>query len=223
MKKRIVTAVGLRVIPPAVATLMRVWFATCRVRVHNEHYFIQPDEKNKVVLASFWHYTVAYVFYFLRKYSATVMVSSSRDGDYVARLAQTLGFMTVRGSKNSRGVQALKGMLRAVKGGQNGAIVADGSQGPPRKAQPGVILVASRTGVPIVPMVWSASNYFCFRSWDRTALPRPFSQIDFFYGEPLLVPSGLDPSQVEEYREILEKRLNDLYREAWKIHGREAH
>lgn len=213
----------LRVVPPLLAFLMRVWFATCRVTIHNPENFFQPGDKDKRAIASFWHYSIIYTFYFLRRYSATVMVSASRDGDYIARLAKEFGFDTVRGSKNYKGVGALKAILRAVRDGDSGAIVADGSQGPPRVAQPGAILLASRTGVPVVPMAWSASSHFSVKSWDRTAIPKPFSRVDFFYGEPLVVPQKLTAGESEQYRLLLEKRLNQLYASAWTIHNRADH
>ena len=221
--KKILSGVALRLLPRLLTLLMRIWFGTCRVTTHNEHYCFCPDEEEKNFLATFWHYSIIYLFYYMRKYSGTVMVSSSTDGQYVARLPHELGFETVRGSRNSHGVEALKGMLRAVRRGENGAIVADGSQGPPLLAQPGAILVASRTGVPIIPMVWSASSYFTIRSWDRTALPRPFAKIDFFFGEPLQVQARLSHSEIEEYRLLLEERLNDLYLTAWSLYNKKLH
>ena len=126
----------------------------------------------------------------MRHYTATAMVSASRDGEYLARLAEKFGFATVRGSKNNKSVEGLKAMLRAVRKGSNAAIVADGSQGPPKIVQAGSILLAARTGVPIIPMVYAASSYFTINSWDRTIIPKPFSRIDFYYGEPLFVPAN---------------------------------
>ena len=152
-----------------------------------------------------------------------VMVSSSRDGEYIARLAHHFRFSTVRGSSNRKGVQALKDLIKATRSGSNTAMVADGSQGPPRVAQPGSILLASRSGAPIVPMAWSASRYLAIRSWDRTAFPKPFARVDFFVGEPLAVPPEIKGDGIEEYRLLLEERLNRLYREAWELHGRGAH
>ncbi len=213
----------LRAVPPLFAWLMRLWFRTCRVTVHNFDNLLTPDGKERQVIASFWHYSIIYLFYFVRKYSATAMVSASRDGEYIARLAREFGFKTIRGSKNYKGTAALKSMLRAVRNGENGAIVADGSQGPARVAQSGAILLASRTGVPIIPMLWSASSYFAVRSWDRTIIPTPVSKVEFFYGEPLFVPARVKAQEIEEYRLHLEQQLNLLYGVAWAKHKKNEH
>jgi len=213
----------LRLVPWLIAWLMRIWFGTCRVRLHNPENCFGPDEKDKTGIASFWHYSIVFILYHMRKYSTTAMVSASRDGEYLARVAENFGFDTVRGSKNRKGVEGLKAMLRAVRKGSNASIVADGSQGPARIVQPGALLLASRTGVPIIQMVYSASRYFTVNSWDRTVIPKPFARIDFYYGEPLFVPGAAKQEELEKYRLLLEKRLNDLYGKAWGRYDKTVH
>lgn len=213
----------VRVVPKLLSWVMRLWFGTCRITAHNDDIMSSVKRGDTNVIASFWHYSIIFIFYFVRNYSATAMVSSSKDGEYIARLADELGFSTVRGSKNNKGVEALKGMLRAVRGGDNGAIVADGSQGPARKAQAGALLVAAKTGKPIVPMVWAASSCFTIKSWDKTAIPKPFSRVDMYFGEPMYLPRKVSADELEEYRTLLEKNLNELYSKAWSMYGKSSH
>ncbi len=202
---------------------MRLWFRSCRVTIHNQEHCFHAEEKDKTAIATFWHYSIIYVLYHMRHYSGTAMVSASRDGEYIARLAEQFGFDTVRGSRNNKSVEGLKAMLRAVRNGSNAAIVADGSQGPPRIVQAGCILLASRTGAPVLPLIYAASSYFTIHSWDRTIIPKPFSRIDFYYGEPLFVPAKLQPEEIEEYRLRLEQRLNTLYGRAWGKYAKIVH
>lgn len=223
MKEGFLYKLSLWIIPLSLAWLMRLWFATCRVRVHGREHLQSLLDAGKPVIVSFWHYALLLVFYQLRNYSGVAMVSASRDGEYIARLARQFGLETARGSRNKNGVQALKDLLKAARAGKNTAIVADGSQGPPMVAQPGAILLASRTGVPILPVAWSASRYLSINSWDRTAAPRPFATVDFIYGEPLYVPADIKGDGIEEYRGKLEERLNLLYEEVWLLHGRKTH
>ncbi len=223
MTKGVLNSILVTVLPGTVAIMMRLWFLTCTVRRHNVENFSLADDEGKPLIASFWHYSCFYLFYHVRKYPATVMVSASRDGDYVDKLSKSLGFSTVRGSSNNNGIAALKKMLRAVRKGKSAAIVADGSQGPEKIAQPGAILLAARTGAPVIPIIWSASRYFRVKSWDRTAVPKLFSQVDVFYGEPIYVPSRLRPEEMEGYRIHLEESLNALYVEAWGMYGKRQH
>ncbi|MEN8198881.1 MAG: lysophospholipid acyltransferase family protein [Thermodesulfobacteriota bacterium] len=221
MKDGVLYRLSLRLLPVFFVGLTRIWFATCRVKTHGREYLEQVRQGPAV--ATFWHYTILFIFYYMRKESAVAMVSGSRDGEYISRIANRLGYETVRGSRKKGGLQAIKGLIRHMRQGRNAAIVADGSQGPARVVQAGCIVLASRTGAPVLPMLWSCNRYRRFGSWDGTALPMPFSRIDFFFAEPLTVPAKLGPEGVEKYRIILEKRLNMLYDEAWALQGKTKH
>lgn len=223
MKNDFLYKVSLRLLPFLVIWLTRILFATCRITTHGQQFRDQITKRNVPYVAAFWHYTFMFIFYCLRGESGVVMVSGSKDGEYISRLAQKLGYETVRGSKKKGGMLAIKGLIRHVRKGENAGIVADGSQGPPRIVQAGCIVLASLTGSPVLPMLWSCNRYKRFGSWDGTAIPLPFSRIDFFYGEPLDVPSKLKADEIEEYRVVLENRLNDLYTEAWAIQGKKEH
>ena len=213
----------VRIAPFIAAWLMRFWFRTCKVREHGPNFRKEVEANDKACIATFWHYSLFFVFYHLRTAPAAVLVSASKDGDYVARFAHHLNFSTIRGSHNKRGTRALKELLTWVNRGGNAGMVADGSQGPARIAQAGSILLASRTGSPILPLVWSASHYITFKSWDKTAIPKPFSNVDFYYGKPIRVPPRVRTSAFENHRLELEESLNNLYHRAWQKYGKKRH
>lgn len=223
MKRGWLYKTSLQVVPFAASLLLRMWFATCRVKEHGLEHLNSVLDSHKSGVAVFHHYSLVYTFYHLKHIEAAALVSASEDGEYIARLAHFLNFTTVRGSSNRRGLLALKELMVYLNNGVHVAMVADGSQGPPLILQAGSILLASKTGAPIVPMAWSASRYFTFKSWDRTCIPYPFSRIDFFYGAPFFVPPGLDRQGIEHHRLKLEDHLNTVYSAAWLQHGREKH
>ena len=168
-------------------------------------------------IITFWHYGVFCAAVGSGQCPQIAMSSSSRDGDFIARILKSMGVETVRGSRNRGGLGALKGLIKGVKRGLCPVLVADGSQGPARVAQGGGVLLASRTGIPIMPVAWSFKRYKVFRSWDRTVFPLPFSSMVELIGEPLQVPPKLDAEGLEEYRKKLEDQLNALYKEAWGV------
>ena len=213
---------SLAVLPPLYVLVSKLWFSTCRLTVHDKHYIEEAQEQGAVIVP-FWHYSLFYMLYHVSRYPAVALISASRDGEYVARIAERLHFETVRGSSNRQGVQALKKLLKAMKAGKHVGIVADGSQGPPRKLQPGAVFLASRTGAPILPMVWAAEKYKTFKSWDRTVLPMPFTRIVMRYGEPVTIPAGLDQEGIEEHRLELELKMNKLYHQVWAEFDMEQH
>lgn len=222
MKSKFVYNVSITVLPFLISLLLRLWFFTCRIREHGSDNRQQVDRGNSII-AIFWHHCLLYVFYHLRADRAAVLVSASEDGEYIARLAHCLKFDTVRGSSNRRGLRALKELLAYIDDGGHVGMVGDGSQGPPLIAQAGSILLASKSGAPILPVAWSASRSFTFNSWDHTCIPKPFSRIDFFYGKPLSVPSSLSRDEMENYRIRLEEEMNRLYKAAWTLQGKVKH
>lgn len=223
MKDGFLYRLSLHVVPTIFVWFVKVLFLTCRVRVHGRKYRDSLAERGVPIVGSIWHYAIIYVLYYMRKESGVAMVSASKDGEYISRIAQKVGFATVRGSRNKGGMQAMKALIRYMRQGRNAAIVADGSQGPARVAQAGPIVLASRTSAAVLPMLWSCSRYKRFGSWDGTVLPMPFSRIDFFYGEPFDVPPKIKSAEIEEYRLLLEKRLNVLYVEAWRLQAKTEH
>ena len=73
------------------------------------------------------------------------------------------------------------------------------------------MLPQKMTGLPIVPFHYAARSKKRLRSWDRMIVPLPFTKVVFLYGDPLIVPRDGD---VEEWRLIIEKQMNDLADEA---------
>lgn len=213
----------VRVVPPLMSWLLRAWFLTCRKRDHQLSNRQRALARNRPVIAVFWHYSIIYIILHLRREQAAVLVSASRDGEFIARLVQRFNFTAVRGSRHRRGMRALKELQAQLESGLHLAMVADGSKGPPLVAQPGAIYLASRSGSPILPMAWSCSRRLTFKSWDRTVLPLPFSTIDFFYGEPLTVPPKLNSDGIETYRRRLEQELQTLYNKAWSRYAIDEH
>ena len=223
MKKGVYQSVMASLVSFLAWAIVRLWFATCRFRVHGDPAWRQRLAAAEPAICTFWHYGLLPLMYLLRNQRGTVMISTSRDAEYIHRIATRLGYESVRGSRNRRGVAALKGLLAALKKGRNLGLVADGSQGPARIAQPGAVLLASRTGAPILPVVCAASRYKRFGSWDGTILPLPFSRIDCYFGEAIELEQGLDSEGLEAGRLLLEQRLDALYRQAWSALGKEEH
>jgi lysophospholipid acyltransferase (LPLAT)-like uncharacterized protein len=102
-------------------------------------------------------------------------------------------------------------MLPLFKKGHRGGLVVDAPQGPPFISKMGIIVLAKRTGLPIIPVIWSADRCWRLRSWDRTIIPKPFSKIVFLYA-PELIKISPDASRDDcaAYRQKLDTILNRL-------------
>jgi hypothetical protein len=154
-----------------------------------------------------WHCRLAIMLYVLRDKGIFALVSRSKDGEYVSRMLGKFGFNTVRGS-TSRG--AARSVLKLIECGLRGfplAITPDGPRGPKGKVQQGVVYLAQKTGLPILPLGVCLSNRIVFNSWDNFEFPLPFGKAAVIYGEPIKVSENdrLDEKAVE-----LEAVLNSL-------------
>jgi len=145
-----------------------------------------------------------------------------RDGEYIARVIERMGFRTIRGSTTRGGVPGLKGMLRLAGQGNDIAFTPDGPRGPRYRVQPGVIYAASRTGLPVVPCAVEANPAWVLRSWDEFTIPKPFGRAVILQGEPIFVPRDIDRAGIDEYRLRLETAMHERMAVARKMLGIET-
>ena len=85
-----------------------------------------------------------------------------------------------------------------------------GLLGPPGVVKNGIIHIASKTQIKIIPGSIGATRYWEFNSWDRFRIPKPFARIEIIYGSPLAIPANIDALKLEKCRLELEKKLKDL-------------
>ncbi len=120
----------------------------------------------------------------LRK-NMVALTSPSRDGAYAAGYAREFTGNVVRGSSSRGGTRAFAELLTYLRDGHSVFITPDGPHGPRYTTQPGVILLAQKSGRPVVPAVVNCARRWELSSWDRTQIPKPFSKLQFVFGEPL--------------------------------------
>jgi lysophospholipid acyltransferase (LPLAT)-like uncharacterized protein len=166
------------------------------------------------VIYAFWHRGLLVLTYVHRNQGINVLVSSHQDGEYVARLLHGLGFATVRGSSTRGGKGAMLKLLSAGVENKDLGIAPDGPRGPSQRCQSGVIYLAKKTGMPIIPIGTSYRPRLVFSSWDRFLVPLPFARCAIVYGEPAFYGEWLSAQDIEEARVDLERRLNQVTSEA---------
>lgn len=196
--------------PPLLAGLIKMLHQSCDRRILGQEYDITARPHKPPVLHACWHFAFPAIIYHFRHRNGILMVSRSRDGEWIARVLTHLGYECVRGSPKKGGSTALRQMLTLVRRGRSIGLIADGSQGPARKAQEGVLLLARHTQAPLVPVSMAAHPCWRFRSWDRTVLAKPFSRLVYGFGPPLRVEKDAGPMRMEEKRQELERVLNEL-------------
>lgn len=144
------------------------------------------------VIYALWHEQQAMMTYINRGRGICTMVSRSRDGEYMARILRHFGYNCARGSSTRGGATALRSLIEAAGQGYSLVLTPDGPRGPARRVQRGVLYLAQKTGLPIVPCACFVSPKIVLSSWDKYQFPFPFATVNAVYGTPLRVTAGDD-------------------------------
>jgi lysophospholipid acyltransferase (LPLAT)-like uncharacterized protein len=188
--------------------------STYRWRQDGVHHLDEVARSGRQPIMAFWHGRILPSTYFFRRRGIVVITSENFDGEWIAGIIERFGYGTARGSTSRGAVKALVRMKREMGAGKPAAFTLDGPRGPAKVAQPGAIWLAKATGSPVVPFHIEARRHWTLRSWDRTQIPKPFSDVAIAIGEPIEVPPGADEAAMEQARQILEARLEALERRA---------
>jgi lysophospholipid acyltransferase (LPLAT)-like uncharacterized protein len=201
-------------LPRFLAAGLRALHGSCRISLVNAEHMNTLRASAKPALCTTWHFAFPTAVYLFRELGAVVMVSRSRDGEFVAQTLKHLGYQVARGSPGKGGAQALRAMLACLERGHYAGLIADGSQGPPCVAQKGILLLARYAEAPLLPVSFAAHPCWRLRSWDRTLVPKPLSHVVAAFGPPIRVPRHASPTALESARMELESALNRLTLEA---------
>lgn len=184
-----------------------------RLVIHTPADFPAPGSFQCIV--SLWHNRVFVPCYFYRyvlqgkKVVMSMLTSASKDGAMLATVAQDYGMRAVRGSSHRRGVAGFMDMIAELKDGCSMCITPDGPKGPLYKCHPGVIKLASKSGLPIIPLRIQYHSFWRInKAWDGFVIPKPFSRVDMHWCKPITVPADLTDEQMQEYCQLLEKAMS---------------
>jgi lysophospholipid acyltransferase (LPLAT)-like uncharacterized protein len=196
--------VSPRVLSFLAAGFIRGLRATVRLRRHGDERIREWERTGTHFILAFWHRHLLLMPYAYRGRKISVLISQSQDGELIARTVARLGIDSSRGSSSRGGIAGMRSLLRKAAEGWDIAFTPDGPRGPLREVQPGVILAAASTGLPILPVAIAASRAKLLRSWDRFLVPLPFSTVHIVYGEPLAVErrGDLEAAAVELKRRL---------------------
>jgi len=169
------------------AWVIRLLGLTMRIRIHDEAGFLEGKLPCPTLFA-FWHNRmvgstiVGWKYYHLRKGKGRVVLTSpSRDGGWLSELMARFGIGSVRGSSSRRGAVAIRELDDRLAEGLDVIITPDGPRGPCYKLGPGLIFLAQKNALPLVPVHVEYSRCIRLKSWDRFMIPLPFSRVDLTF------------------------------------------
>jgi len=163
---------------------------TCRFKLHfpdDETKLLFSKsvlENNQQMLLGFFHQDELCLMPFFQHKRFAVLVSLSKDGELMAKIANKLGIETVRGSSSRGAARGLLAAIKKVKEGFNFAIAVDGPRGPIYKVKEGLPAISRKAQVPILPARALPNRAKIFsKSWNQAKLPLPFTKIHIKFGK----------------------------------------
>jgi lysophospholipid acyltransferase (LPLAT)-like uncharacterized protein len=157
-----------------------------------------------------WH---EYLLYPAAKFGnpdLSVLISKHTDGQLLGSLIQAMGMGMVLGSTNRGGIEAVRQLITGDDVRRHLVITPDGPRGPRRVVQPGIVYVASRAGMEIVPIAVGYDRPWRAKSWDRFAVPRPCTRAKMVSGLPITVPPKARSEELEHYRLRVQAEMDRL-------------
>ena len=195
--------------------------STFRWRAEGAEHYQRVIEDGRQPIMAFWHGRILPATVYFRKRGIVVITSENFDGEWIAGIIERFGYGTARGSTSRGAVKALVQLKRDMAAGRPAAFTLDGPRGPANVAQPGAVWLAKATGNPIVPFDIESDRHWTANSWDRTQIPKPWSNVAIAIGEPIEVPVDADDAALERSRLTLEARLKSLEARAASLLGRQ--
>ncbi|MEO8649755.1 MAG: lysophospholipid acyltransferase family protein [Acidobacteriota bacterium] len=198
--------------------LIRTIGSTIKFETSGWEHVESTGGSGKAPIYALWHDRIFGGTYFLRDRGIVVMTSQSLDGEYIARFLIRFGFGAVRGSSTRGAVGALVEMIRAARNSVPTAFTVDGPRGPRYEAKMGPVMLAKKTGFPILPFSVECEKYWTVNSWDQLQIPKPFSRACFMVGDPIFVPPYSDETMLSSNQKALQSSLDELVRRGkeWK-------
>ncbi|MBM79998.1 MAG: hypothetical protein CMJ78_05325 [Planctomycetaceae bacterium] len=170
-----------------------------------------PDTTEKF-LYCIWHDEFL-VPSFAGKSKVAALVSRHSDGSFLSSAFECVDIKPVRGSTSRGGAEAIRQLLDSVDD-RHICITPDGPRGPRHELKQGIIYIASKSGRRIVPSAYVSEREWRIKgNWTDQMIPKPFSNLHLFTGEPIAVPPDLSREDIDHYMELVQKemdRLNEL-------------
>jgi len=194
---------AIKFVSLAASGMIRAWFSTLDLRNYCYGPDSDPATSPRRNIYLFWHEMMLYPACAYSRFRIAILAGRHRDGELITQVVRMLRGVSIRGSTDRGGkrggMAAIRKMMRHGQANHL-AITPDGPRGPRRQIQDGPIYLASRSSMPLVPTGFAFENPWRAGSWDRMALPRPFTRARCVIGPPIDVPKGLERQHLAEYR-----------------------
>jgi lysophospholipid acyltransferase (LPLAT)-like uncharacterized protein len=210
--------IQIPLIAAAVFTAIRLLGPTLRYEVLGWQHAERVYAARKQCIWAFWHRVIIPIVWWRRNHGVVIMNTTAFDGQWTRKVIEWLGFGTAQGSSSRGGLRGLAVMAKRLGEGVDCGFTIDGPRGPRYIAKPGPVMLARKTGCPVMVFHIGVDRGKTFeKTWDHFLLPMPFARTVILFAPPIYVPpdanqEALEAKHAEMQREL--ERVRDLA-ESW--------
>jgi lysophospholipid acyltransferase (LPLAT)-like uncharacterized protein len=195
-------------IAAAVFSVIRALGPTLRFEVLGWQRVESVQATGKRCIWAFWHRVILPAAWWWRKRGIVVLNTTAFDGQWTRKVIEWLGFGTAQGSSSRGGLRGLAEMARRLEEGKDCAFTIDGPRGPRYVAKPGPVMLARKTGCPIVIFhIGVDRGKTLEKTWDHFLLPKPFAKAVILIGRPIWVPSKASAEEMAARQTEMQREL----------------
>jgi lysophospholipid acyltransferase (LPLAT)-like uncharacterized protein len=195
-------------IAAAVYSLIRMLGPTLRYEVLGWQHAERVHGSGKRIIWAFWHRIIIPIVWWHRNKGVVVMNTTAFDGQWTRKVIEWLGFGTAQGSSSRGGLRGLAVMARRLEEGVDCAFTIDGPRGPRYVAKPGPVMLARKTGCPVMVFHIGVDRGKTFeKTWDHFLLPAPFARAVILFAPPIYVPADADAAMLETIHAEMQAEL----------------
>jgi lysophospholipid acyltransferase (LPLAT)-like uncharacterized protein len=200
--------IQIPMIAAAVYSVICLLGPTLRYEVLGWHHAERVYAQKNRCIFSFWHRVIIPVVWWARNRRIVVMNTTAFDGQWTRKVIEWLGFGTAQGSSSKGGLRGLAVMARRLSEGQDCAFTIDGPRGPRYIAKPGPVMLARKTGCPILVFHIGVDRGRTFeKTWDHFLMPEPFARTVMLFAPPIYVPQNADANAMEQKQKEMQSEL----------------
>lgn len=198
-----------------VSTYIRLVIWTCRIKVVHGQQHREDAIARGVFIPCGWHQRlfISGIFLLTLKRHGVqpgFLISPSREGEFIARVARAHNTAVMRGSSTRTGREAMAAMRRGIADGISPMIFGDGPKGPPGQFKVGAVVLSNRSGTPVLPIGCALDRYWTLKTWDQTRIPKPFARMTIALGPLQSCASDSNAAWADDAAATLAREIDAL-------------
>jgi len=215
IKKRLVKNFLIQKILAFIAAIyINVVAVTSNIKFINNSIPEQYWKNDQPFILAFWHSQLMMIsFSWKNKKNLNILASGHSDGRFGAIIGKYFKLNNIPTYDKNKNI-SLRPIFKLLRQKNYIGIAPDGPRGPKEKISEGIIKIAKKSKIPIIPIGFWSSKNFQLKSWDSFLISKPFSKCSFVLGEAIEIPADSTDQEIINFQSMLEDNINECIKVA---------